>query len=151
MKEKKTVYRKAIIKTGKTYKFGQSLKKGQEVLIEEICIGKGRYTFVAYDPANMTVGMPVTKSQFEYTEKEKYIVMVTRISYCTKEFEVEATDRKEAEILANKEACNTVFGEDDAKYEIEGIFTKKQWNEMGATNPRFFFLFHKTYTVKTKT
>lgn len=127
MTDNKKVYRKAIIKKGKSFKFGQSLKKGEEVLIEEVCVGRGKYMHVAYKPNNLTVGMPVAPSEFEYTEKEKYVVMVTRISYCTKEFEVEASNRKEAEKLGHEAACNTVFGEDDAKYEIGGVYTKKQW------------------------
>lgn len=129
--KKETVYRKAIIKKGKSYKFGQSLKKGEEVLIEEVCIGRGKYRHIAYKPNNMTLGLAVTPSEFEYTEKEKYVVVVTRISYCTKEFEVEATNRKEAANLADEAACNTVFGEDDAKYEIGGVYTKKQWEGEG--------------------
>lgn len=131
MKEKQKVYRKAVIKKGKSYKFGQSLKKGQEVLIEEVCVGRGKYMYVAYKPDNMTVGMPVSPSEFEYTEKEKYVVMVTRISYCTKQFEVEANNRKEAENIADEKACDTVFGEDSAEYKIDSVFTKKQWKEMG--------------------
>jgi len=127
MKEKNVLYRKAIIKKGKSFKFGQSLKKGEEVLIEEVCIGKGKYRHTAYRPNDMTLGLGVTPSEFEYTEKEKYVVMVTRISYCTKNFEVEANNRKEAGILADEMACNTVFGEDDAKYEIGGVYTKNQW------------------------
>jgi hypothetical protein len=126
----KQIYRNAVIKKGKVYKFGQSLKKGQKVLIEEVCIGQGKYTYVAYSPDNMTVGMPVAPSQFEYIEKEKYVVFITRVSYCTKQFEVDASNRSEAKNLAEEKAFNTVFGEDNYGYNVENVFTKKQLEEM---------------------
>lgn len=123
--ENKKVYRKAIIKKGKPH-----LKKDQEVLVEEVCIGRGKYMYYAYKPEDMSMAIPIAPSEFEYTEKEKYIVLVTRISTCTKQFEVEAKNRKEAENIASEEAVNVEFSEDDAEYKVDCVFTKKQWEDM---------------------
>ena len=51
----------------------------------------------------------------------KYKVSVTRISYASKEFEVEAENEMEAKNNALDKAYNTVFGEDGADYEYEII------------------------------
>lgn len=120
--------RKAIIKKNKSYKFGQSLKKGEEVLVDEKFMGKGRYVFTAFRPDNLTLGLVVTASEFEYTEKEKFIVSVTRISYSTRNIEVEAMDRKQAKELAVDEAGGEEFLEQSADYEANSIMTKKEHN-----------------------
>ena len=49
----------------------------------------------------------------------KYEVEVTRISYASLTFEVDAKNKKEAEEKALDEAYNTSFYEDNAEYEIE--------------------------------
>ena len=49
----------------------------------------------------------------------KYEVEVTRISYATESFLIEADSRDEAEELAMDEAYNTSFDEDSADYEID--------------------------------
>jgi hypothetical protein len=51
----------------------------------------------------------------------KYKVSVTRISYASKEFEVEAENEIEAKNNALDKAYNTVFSEDSADYESEII------------------------------
>ena len=51
----------------------------------------------------------------------KYKVSVTRISYASNEFEVEAENEIEAKNNALDKAYNTVFGEDNADYEYEII------------------------------
>ncbi len=53
----------------------------------------------------------------------KYIVEITRTSYQTKTFEVEAKSSKQAEELALEEAASTSFdSEDGADYEVEDIY-----------------------------
>ena len=49
----------------------------------------------------------------------KYEVEVTRISYSTVTFTVDAADEEEAKDLAMDEAYNTGFDEDTADYEID--------------------------------
>lgn len=51
----------------------------------------------------------------------KYKVEVTRISYSSQVFEVEADCEAEAQDAALDKACNTVFSEGDADYEIESV------------------------------
>ena len=51
----------------------------------------------------------------------KYEVEVTRISYSSLTFEIEAKNKKQAEELALEEAYNTSFDECDAEYKIEGV------------------------------
>lgn len=118
--------RKATIKKNKSFKFGQNLKKGEQVLIEEVPLGRGRTKFTAFRPDNKTLGMGVTRSEFEFTEKEKFIVSVTRTSYSTKNIEVEAIDKFEAERLAIDEAGNLEFSEDDAEYSTNATWAKKE-------------------------
>ncbi len=122
--------RKAIIKKGKNYKFGQSLKKGEIVLIEEHCIGNGRYRLTAHPLYNIVFGFAVTPSQIEYVEKEKFIVSVTRTSWSSKEITVEASNRAEAERLALDEAGNLEFSEKDAEYKTGSVYSKKQFDEL---------------------
>lgn len=67
----------------------------------------------------------------------KYEVEITRISYSTVTFGVEANSRKEAEELAMDEAYNTGFDEDSAEYEVESCrkseLTDEEWeDEYGA-------------------
>ena len=54
-------------------------------------------------------------------KKMKYKVEVTRISYSSQVFEVEADCEAEAQDAALDKACNTVFTEGDADYEIESV------------------------------
>ncbi len=122
--------RKAIIKKNKSYKFGQSLKKGEEVLIKETFGGKGRYIYTAFRPDNLILGLGVTASEFEYTEKEKFIVSVTRISYSTRNIEVEAMDRKEAKEVAIDEAGGEEFSEQSSDYEANSVLTSKEHEEI---------------------
>lgn len=49
----------------------------------------------------------------------KYDVEITRISYSTVTFTVDAADEGEAKDLAMDEAYNTGFDEDTAEYEID--------------------------------
>ena len=49
----------------------------------------------------------------------KYEVEVTRISYSTVTFTVDAASEEEAQELAMNEAHNTGFDEDTAEYEID--------------------------------
>lgn len=49
----------------------------------------------------------------------KYEVEVTRISYSTVTFTVDAASKEEAKELAMNEAYNTGFDEDTADYEID--------------------------------
>ena len=51
----------------------------------------------------------------------KYDVEITRISYSTVTFTVDAADEGEAKDLAMDEAYNTGFDEDTAEYEINGV------------------------------
>ncbi len=63
----------------------------------------------------------------------KYEVEITRISYATITFGVEANSQEEAEEKAMDEACNTSFDEDTAEYEIdscnESELTDEEWEE----------------------
>lgn len=49
----------------------------------------------------------------------RYEVEITRVSYSTLTFGVEANSREEAEEKAMDEAYNTSFDEDDADYEVQ--------------------------------
>lgn len=67
----------------------------------------------------------------------RYEVEITRVSYSTLTFGVEANSREEAEEKAMDEAYNTSFDEDDANYEIdscsESELTDEEWeDEYGA-------------------
>ena len=63
----------------------------------------------------------------------KYEVEITRISYSTITFGVEANSQEEAEDLAMDMAYNTSFDEDTADYEIdscnESELTDKEWED----------------------
>ena len=54
-------------------------------------------------------------------KKMKYEVEVLRTSYSLKVFEVEADCEEEARYKAFGKACDTVFTEYDAEYEIENV------------------------------
>ena len=126
--------RKAKMTKNTKYQDGKRLSVGDEVMIQETFLGRGRRAYTASMPdrdGKGIISIPVTPSMFEYTEKTKFVVMVTRVSYCTKTFEVEAKTKEEAENLADEEACNTVFGEDTAEYKIEGSYTKDVWDNLG--------------------
>lgn len=49
----------------------------------------------------------------------KYEVEITRISYATETFLIEADNEEQAEGFALEEAYNTSFDEDSAEYEVE--------------------------------
>ena len=49
----------------------------------------------------------------------KYDVEITRISYATVTFTVEAENEEQAQELAMNEAYNTSFDEDTAEYEVD--------------------------------
>lgn len=49
----------------------------------------------------------------------RYEVEITRVSYSTLTFGVEANSREEAEEKAMDEAYNTSFDEDNADYEVQ--------------------------------
>mgnify|MGYP001369150262 CR=1 FL=1 len=83
------------------------------------------------DTTNVTVGCRVKILDLEYDEEETFVVMVTRVSYSTKAIEVKAKDRKTAEELANAEAVNQVFKEDDYEYKTGGVYTKAQFINFG--------------------
>jgi hypothetical protein len=53
----------------------------------------------------------------------KYEVEVTRISYSTLTFTVDAANEEEAKDLAMDEAYNTGFDEDTADYQIESCIS----------------------------
>ena len=63
----------------------------------------------------------------------KYEVEITRISYATITFGVEADSREEAEELAMEQAYNTSFDEDTADYEVdsccESDLTDEEWED----------------------
>ena len=126
---KKKVHQKlrtAIIKKFKSFKFGKFLSKGEKVFIKEEFVGKGRYVYTAFRKENDTLGFGVTRSEFEYTDKEKFVVLVTRASYSSRNIEVEATDREEAKRLAIDEAGNFEFSEQNADYTTDSICTKAE-------------------------
>lgn len=130
---KKTVqpkFRTAIIKKNKSYKFGKQLLKGEKVFIKEEFVGKGRYVYTAFRKKDDTLGFGVTRSEFEYTDKEKFVVLVTRASYSSRNIEVEATDREEAKRLATDEAGNFEFSEHDAEYTADSVCTKSEHDNL---------------------
>ena len=53
----------------------------------------------------------------------KYEVEVTRISYATESFLIEADNEEQAQELAMDEAYNTSFDEDSADYQIESCIS----------------------------
>ncbi len=59
----------------------------------------------------------------------KYEVEVTRISYSTLTFTVDAANEEEAQELAMDEAYNTSFGEDTADYEVGSCCKSKLTDE----------------------
>jgi ABC-type sulfate/molybdate transport systems ATPase subunit len=118
--------RKAILKKKKGY-----LNKFDEVLIKEKYMGHSRYEYTAFrygTPVEM--GVKVTRSEFDYTENETFIVHVTRVSYSSKNIKVQAKDRKEAERLANEAAGNEEFSEQDAEYKVDLALTETEHNNL---------------------
>lgn len=63
----------------------------------------------------------------------KYEVEITRVSYSTLTFGVEAESKEQAEKLAMEQAYNTGWDEDSAEYEInyaiETEMTDEEWEE----------------------
>lgn len=117
--------RKAIIKKSKNFKFGQSLKKGEEVVISEIPIGNGNVKYMAFRNENDTLGMGVTASEFEYTEEAEFDVAVCRTAYAHRTITVRAKTRKEAETIALDEAGGLDFSENDADYTVNSVMERK--------------------------
>lgn len=122
----KAKLRKAVLKKNKQYKFGKTLKAGESVFIKEEYAGHQRYVYTAFRKENDTVGFGLTRSEFDYTEKEKFVVSVTRISYSTRNIEVEADDRKQAKELAIDEAGGFDFSEQSADYDANSVLTEAE-------------------------
>lgn len=130
----KTITRKAVLTknvklTPKKFSPNTALKslpKGTEVLIKEEGYLKGRmdYSLTIADSAD-TTEYKVTRSQFEFSEKAKFSVNVTRISYACRTIEVEAIDEKDAERLALEAAGDFDFSEHDAEYKTDGAMLKQ--------------------------
>lgn len=63
----------------------------------------------------------------------KYEVEITRVSYATLAFGVEAKSEAEARLIALEQAANTGWDEDYADYEVnncsETELTDKEWKE----------------------
>ena len=63
----------------------------------------------------------------------RYEVEITRVSYSTLTFGVEANSEEEAQEKALDEAYNTSFDEDDANYEIDSCsesgLTDEEWED----------------------
>lgn len=59
----------------------------------------------------------------------KYDVEITRISYSTQTFTVEAANEEKAKELAMDEAYNTSFDEDSADYEIDGCHESEDYDD----------------------
>lgn len=59
----------------------------------------------------------------------KYDVEITRISYATVTFTVEAENEEQAQELAMNEAYNTSFDEDTADYEVESCIESDEEEE----------------------
>ena len=57
--------------------------------------------------------------------KKKYEVLVSRISYASRNFIVEASNEKEAKMLALDEAGGHEFSEHDADYKVDGVLPLK--------------------------
>lgn len=51
----------------------------------------------------------------------KYSITITRTSYASKTFNVEADNEKEAKEKALNEAYNTSFQEDNADYDVDNV------------------------------
>ena len=100
----------------------KKFKKGTEVLIKDEAFWKGvrQYSMKLADGSDATE-YKITPSQFEFSEKAKFIVLVTRTSYASRNIEVEAMDAKEAERLALSEAGNHEFSEHDADYGVDCV------------------------------
>jgi len=98
------------------------LKKGTEVLVTDEGYWKGRkqYSLKLADGSNPNT-FKVTDSQFEFSDKMKFMVLVSRISYASQNIEVEALNDNEAKKLALIEAGGLEFREHDADYEVDAI------------------------------
>lgn len=118
--------RKAIIKKNKNFKFGQTLKQGEEVTIAETPIGNGKVTFTAYKKDLPGLGFGIKASEFEYTEDVEFDVAVCRTSYSHKTIRVKAKTREEAEQLAIDEAGGLEFSESDAEYSVNSVSEHKK-------------------------
>lgn len=116
--------RKAIITKNKAFKFGQSLKKGEEVLIKERPIGNARFTYTAIRESAPDVEYGVTASEFEYNEEVEFTVSITRVAYANRNITVKAKTRKEAEEMAIDEAGEHEFNEHTSEYTSGGAYLK---------------------------
>lgn len=61
--------RKAVMLKTKRYKFGLSLTKGEEVLIQQFS-GSAPDSFTAFRPDNLTIGLGVWYKDFQFIEEE---------------------------------------------------------------------------------
>ena len=59
----------------------------------------------------------------------KYDVEITRISYATESFLIEADNEEQAKELALDEAYNTSFDEDTAEYEVDSCIESDEEEE----------------------
>jgi hypothetical protein len=78
--------------------------------------------FFFYIPASVWHGICYYRDVTNKTSNMKYEVEITRISYATLTFGVEAGSEEEAKDLAMDIAYNTGFDEDTAEYEIDGCY-----------------------------
>ena len=81
----KNTVRKAVMVKHTPYKFGKRFSKGDKVEVQEVPLGKGRYSYVVSNPVDSSIlAQNVGRSFFEYDEEETFVVMVTRISSSTR-------------------------------------------------------------------
>lgn len=99
------------------------LKKGTEVLVTDEGFWKGvkQYSLKLSDGSNPS-SFKVTASQFQFSEKATFEVLVSRISYACHNIKVVAFSAEEAEKLALVAAGNYEFREHDATYEALSAF-----------------------------
>lgn len=126
--------RKAKMKKNTKYQDGKRLSIDDEVMIQEIFLGRGRMSYTASktELGKGIISFHVTPSMFEFTEKEKFVVYVARTVQACKEIIVEATNREEAYIKALEEAGNYDFGSgDNPEYEtLNTALTVAEHKEM---------------------
>lgn len=114
--------KKAVMKKDRRYKFGQSLAKGQTVYIKSEKTSGG-VVYTAFKSPDEVMGLGVNKKDFAFTKT--YEVLVSRISYASRNIEVEAADAKEAKRMALDKAGDFEFSEHDADYVSDGVIEKE--------------------------
>lgn len=98
------------------------LEKGTEVLVTDEGYWKGvkQYSLKLADGSNPAT-FTVTTSQFQFTDKVEFEVLVSRTSYASRNIKVVAFSAEEAEKLALEEAGNYEFREHDADYAADSV------------------------------